>query len=192
MAITYEEFLKLPESNSPIYEAINREVIKMDSPTSRHQFVLGRLTKIFGNFLEGKECQLCEQPFDVFLGEDVVVPDLFVVCNRDKIVKKGCVGSPDLIVEILSPSSTKRDLFIKRDLYQKNKVKEYWVVFPNDGHVIVHILDSDGVYYETEYSEEDTICPSIFPGLSVRLDIVFAERTDRKVIVEYFKTLLDS
>ena len=192
MAYTYEEFLKFPENfNDKRYEAINREVYEMASPSTRHQTVCDNISNIFGNFLKGKHCKLCVQPFDVFLGEDVVVPDLSVVCDRTKITKKGCVGSPDLVVEILSPSTLKKDMTIKTELYRKNKVKEYWMIFPLDGYVVVHVLNALGSYDKTEYSDEDTIYPSMFPEFPVKLRFVFSEEFDRHEVVEYFKMLLD-
>lgn len=174
MAMTYDDFLNLTEWNGDRYEAINRDVYKMPSPSEPHQTVCRNLTEIIGNFLKGKPCRLFIQPFDVFLGDDVVIPDLFVVCDKNKIAKKGCVGVPDLVIEVISPSSSKRDLVTKRELYLKNEVREYWIVFPSDKHVIVHTLNGND-YDEAEYLETDVIYSQVLAGLPLELKFIFDE-----------------
>ena len=184
--MTYEEFLQLKGwDGENRYECINHDVYKMPSPSDKHQVISERLTKLIGNFLEGKECRLFPQPFDVFLEDNVVIPDLCVVCDKSKIVKKGCIGAPDLIIEIISPSSSKRDLVLKKDLYLRSKVKEYWIVYPYEGYVFVHTLDENNEYKEEEYLETDTVYSKILVGLPLKLRFVFDEHITVKEFQDY-------
>jgi Uma2 family endonuclease len=133
-------------------------------------------------------CRIFSAPFDVRLFADrdsdrkddntVVQPDICVVCDRSKIDKRGCKGAPDLIVEILSPSSLKRDTVEKFPLYERAGVREYWLVDPNEPSVNVFILQSDGKYDAgTVYEEEGKDIPvAIFDGLTLQWDDVFDER----------------
>ena len=182
MSVTYEEFIKFSENhNGKYYEAINKEIYEMSSPSARHQIICKRLSTIFDAYLTGKQCQLFIQPFDVFLGDNVVIPDLCVICDKNKITEKGCVGNPDLVIEIVSASTSKRDLISKRDLYLKFGVSEYWIVFPYEGYVLTHILDERGDYTEKEYFDMDAaIYPTIFPEFEINLKFVFGEYTSEE------------
>jgi Uma2 family endonuclease len=104
----------------------------------------------------------------------VVQPDIVVVCDRSKLDDKGCRGSPDLIIEIVSPGTAKKDMKDKRLLYQQMKVKEYWIVHPLDATVLVFTLKNDDQYglYEI-YSAEDDLPVGILDGLSIKLAEVF-------------------
>jgi len=148
------------------------------SPTWKHQGILVGLTKQFAVFLEGKPCNVFVTPFDVRLNADtkddtVVQPDLLIVCDKSKLDAKGCNGAPDMVVEILSPSTLRRDRLIKLNLYQKAGVREYWIVDPESLTVSVHILEN-GKYTVTAYGDEDTAPVSVLEGCEINLTEVFA------------------
>ena len=109
----------------------------------------------------GKTCRVFYAPFDVYLQHEdedapnIVQPDLMVICDRDKITKKGCVGAPDWIIEIVSPSTARRDYLTKLNLYAEYGVEEYWIVNPDRETVTVYHLAQDLV--PEAYTFRDTI-----------------------------------
>lgn len=105
---------------------------------------------------------------------NVVEPDITIVCDNSKLDDKGCKGSPDLIVEILSPSSVKIDRVDKLNKYEKAGIKEYWIVEPEQKLVSVFLLQSNDRYGRPEmYTNDDKIQVSIFPELEIDLKFVF-------------------
>ena len=160
-------------------------------PSLEHQKISGGLFSVFFNYLKGKKCQVFHPPFDVRLPKpdesskktsSTVQPDITIVCDINKLDSRGCKGSPDLIVEILSPSSSKHDTIIKYKLYEQNAVKEYWIVDPV--HQIIDRFSYDEnlkEYKKAEYfSRDDIITPIIFPDLTFNLAEIFSE-----IIEEY-------
>jgi Uma2 family endonuclease len=118
-------------------------------------------------------------PFDVRLKTDtendtVVQPDIVVVCDRAKLDDKGCLGTPDLIVEVVSPSSDKHDRILKFRQYLDAGVREYWIVSPESQSVHVHILEN-GKYVTSVYSDSDMIPSQVLEGCTILLEEVFAE-----------------
>lgn len=150
------------------------------SPTQKHQEVSGQLFRRIGNFLEGKPCKVFSAPFDVRLNADeeddtVCQPDILVVCDSSKLDGKCCKGAPDLIIEVLSPSTARKDRLIKYARYQRAGVREYWLVDIDTKTVDVAIL-KNGIYVRTKiYSDEDILNVSVLGGCAVNLAEVFAE-----------------
>jgi len=147
------------------------------APSPVHQRLSSRLHRQLANFLDGKPCEVFHAPLDVRLNADdeddtVVQPDLVVVCDRSKIDEKGCKGAPDVVIEILSPSTARRDRMVKFQQYQQAGVREYWIVDPDTKTVQVCIL-KDGLYFVTPYA--DTAPVTVLPGCSINLQEVFAE-----------------
>ena len=104
----------------------------------------------------------------------IVVPDLLVVCDRSKLNGKICDGAPDLIVEIVSPSSERHDGFRKFNLYLQAGVKEYWIVYPADNAIMVCTLKENEYVAKTyTYPEFDSAPMNILPGLEIDLRLVF-------------------
>ena len=147
-----------------------------------------RLSQRLANFLEGKTCQVFAAPFGVrlFPKEDkaddtVVEPDIVVICDPSKIDERGCNGAPDLVIEILSPSSRRKDRSLKRELYQMAKVCEYWIVSPEDCEIEVHLFENNSIkLYGINESEtpDDTKLPEIVPvfvlaGLEIDVNDIF-------------------
>ena len=131
---TYAEYAKWPEAVR--CELIDGIIYMMSSPTEWHQDMVMELAVQLNIFLKGKKCKIIISPFDVRLfpktdnsDSNVVIPDIIVVCDRQKISDgKSCRGAPDFIIEILSPSTKKRDLVAKKSLYAKAGVKECWFI----------------------------------------------------------------
>lgn len=167
-------------------EIINGEAFMMAPPSSVHQEIVAELTRQFGNYLEGKRCKVYPAPFGVRLferdgesPEDVdtmVEPDLSIVCDRNKIDKHGCKGAPDLVVEVLSPSSLRHDRLVKLGLYQRAGVREYWIVDPEYKSVQVFIQDGgSSLRISEEYGREDVARVNVLEGCFIDLGKVFPE-----------------
>ena len=174
-------------------ELLNGKIVAMASAAPIHAQIALNIAMIFNNYLKGKRCKVLPA-VDVHLGEkDVPVPDISVVCNKDIIKANGVHGAPDLIVEILSPSTAKNDKTYKKRLYQHSGVKEYWIVDPKARSIEVYLLqednfDSDKMYalYENEdfgrITEErkaelliKEFKSSLFDDLIIRLDDIFED-----------------
>jgi len=149
------------------------------APLVSHQSVIGNLHGQLFNFLKGKPCKVFLSPFDVRLNFDtdddtVVQPDLLVVCDRSKLDKRGCNGAPDMLVEVLSPSSTRRDIVLKFNTYLRAGVREYWIVDPDAKTVSIHLL-KDGEYIVRAYTDTDTAPVHVLEGCTISLSDVFEE-----------------
>jgi len=175
---TYADYLEWegPER----YQLINGEVFQMASPTVSHQGVLMELSLQFGNWLRGKPCQVFAAPLDVRLfpkkdksDNTVVQPDLLVVCDKNKLSKGSVDGAPDLVIEIVSPSNTHSEIFLKFQYYLKAGVREYWVIDPEKKKVQVNIYDN-GHYLSTTYGKSDHIAVTVLPGLNIALEDLWA------------------
>src|SRR5690554_1200739 len=134
-------------------EIIEGKLFKMTAAPNRiHQKVVAKLFYLLYGFLEGKPCEVYTAPFDVRLpktttnNEDiytVVQPDICVICDKSKLDEAGCIGAPDLIVEILSPGDNKKELKNKYEVYQESGVKEYWVIHPSEQTLLIYSLKND-------------------------------------------------
>ena len=145
------------------------------APNLQHQAISGNLNWELRAFLKPKaQCQIFYAPVDVYLADDTVVqPDIIVVCDPGKLEKKGCVGAPDLVVEILSPSTAKTDWKDKYALYEETAVREYWIVNPDDKLLHVFRL-TDGTFALTgTYGDDDTVTIGIFEDITIDLKRVF-------------------
>jgi len=153
------------------------------APSRRHQQISGELFRQFANFLLGKPCDVYDAPFDVRLPENdeetsdiltVVQPDISVICAPEKLDDAGCIGAPDLIVEILSPSTARKDHKEKFCRYERAGVKEYWLVDPLANTVTVFKLGADKRYGRPDvYGDDEKIVVGIFPDLEIELALVF-------------------
>jgi Uma2 family endonuclease len=176
---TYADVLEWDESVRA--EIINGEIFMMAPPSTAHQDISREIFMQLCNFLKGKTCRAYAAPFGVRLfpkknlsDDTLVEPDIVVVCDKSKIDKRGCDGAPDMIVEILSPSSVRHDQMVKFRLYQKAGVKEYWIVNGENRVLYVHTL-LDGNYVTTVYDESDDVPVSVLPGCVIPLKEVFEQ-----------------
>ncbi|STY90887.1 Uma2 family endonuclease [Moraxella bovis] len=163
-------------------ELIKGKIIAMSlSPTRFHQDIAWNLSRVLGDYFDKQPCWVYFTPFDVRLTGDspeiktVVQPDLCVVCDLSKLDDKGCVGAPDLVVEILSPSNSKKEMSIKFDLYQEAGVREYWIVDSKARTILIYVLKDGSYVGERLYVQgENQVAHSvIFDGLAFNVDKVF-------------------
>jgi Uma2 family endonuclease len=156
------------------------------APVRRHQGILMRVSLLVGNFLAGKSCQVYFAPFDVRLPDlssqddsdvlTVVQPDLVVICDEKKLDDRGCRGAPDLVVEILSPSTSRKDIGVKFSLYERHGVREYWIIHPAEESLMVFTLGVDGKYGRPQgYGRGDLAASTVLEGLELNLEEVFGE-----------------
>ena len=156
------------------------------APSSKHQEISFNLSGIFRSFILKKKCKGFAAPSDVRFPKNrksladkqvytVLQPDLYIVCDLSKIDANGCLGAPDMIIEIISPKNPKRDLKDKFEIYQDHGVREYWIVNPNDENVTVFVLDDKSKFqFVGMYAEDDKIPVNIFNGdLKIDLTEVF-------------------
>ena len=147
------------------------------APTSKHQEISSNLHFSLAYFLQKKPCKVVAAPFDVYLpaikgdGQTVVQPDLCVICDTSKIKKQGCVGPPDLVIEILSLGNSRKEVSTKFQIYEQAGVREYWVVFPYEQVIQQYILQ-DGKF-QTMPVAEITIKSVVLEGLEVDIDTIF-------------------
>lgn len=144
------------------------------SPIYRHQRVATNLTRELGIHFKGHRCQLIGAPMDVvFSEEDVVQPDLMVVCSAGQIKRTHIEGAPALVVEILSDASASRDRLEKLNLYARAGVKEYWIVTPHPSLVEVLWLEGGRYVVHKVFGKDDTLTSPTFPEMRIALADVF-------------------
>lgn len=154
------------------------------APNRIHQRVSLKLSVKLYQFLEGKTCQVYEAPFDVRFPKDskedhrifdVVQPDICVVCDPSILDQRGCIGSPDLIVEILSPGNSKLELKQKFDLYESREVKEYWIIQPEHQTMTIYTWEN-GTYLPSRlFTTGDVIESQVVEGFKLDLEEFFSD-----------------
>ena len=161
-------------------ELLRGHIAKMSpAPSTRHQMISRQLFQELSGLLKKKKYQIFYAPFDVYLpsleGDTVVQPDICIITDTSKIRKHGCVGSPDLVIEILSPGNSRREMKDKFELYEQSGVKEYWVVFPSEQVLQIYSL-KDGKYFsQRPYVKGDTVSSDVLDGLNINLDEIFED-----------------
>ncbi|MDR1559618.1 MAG: Uma2 family endonuclease [Clostridiales bacterium] len=174
------------------YEKIDGKIYLMARPSLNHVTISANIWKIFSRFLAGKVCKAYIEP-DVFLDDDNnFVPDVIIVCDKSKRKGKGIYGAPDLVAEVLSPSTAKIDLADKKAAYEKHGVKEYWIIDPVSKAISVYhleagLLNLNNVYFHKTEEEKESLpdddlkslAPefnvSFFDDLAVKLEEIFEE-----------------
>jgi Uma2 family endonuclease len=162
-------------------ELIKGFILKMSpAPSTVHQTVVNNLTGILYINFRQKPCRVFQAPFDVRLSipsakkdTTVVQPDLCIICDENKLDSSGCNGTPDLMVEIISPNNSKHDVHTKFNLYQEAGVKEYWIVEPNDKIIFVYTLINHEFIGLKPQVEGENIKSPLFPELEIALEDVF-------------------
>ena len=174
--LTYQDYANLEGDER--YELLDGELILVASPNRDHQTVSLRLASRMLSFVDENGLGwVFEAPFDVlFTDTDVVQPDImFISREREHILTRANVqGAPDLIVEILSPSSSTRDWRAKRELYAAHGVREYWIIDPTNRIVSVMLLQDGVLQIEQTRTEDDTATSTVLEGFNVNLDSIFA------------------
>jgi Uma2 family endonuclease len=183
---TYGDYCSWPDDVR--YELIDGVAYAMGpAPVRRHQGILGEVFRQVANILEGSPCRPYIAPFDVRLPkadeidnhvDTVVQPDLVVICDRAKLDDKGCRGAPDWVVEVLSPSTAGHDQILKRALYQRVGVREYWLVHPADRIVTIYTL-KEGTYGVPDVRElVGTSAVGVLPEIVIDWERVVRELDD--------------
>jgi Uma2 family endonuclease len=174
---TYADFLEWDESER--YEIIDGLAVKMPAPFTPHQRVLVEMLYQIRHFLRGRTAEVFVAPYSVRLcpakdlsDDTVLEPDIIVICDPSKIDYRGCNGAPDMVVEILSPSTAHYDRGVKLRKYREAGVKEYWIADPDTKSLTKHILET-GVYAITEYGSAAKVPVSVLPGCIINLLDVF-------------------
>lgn len=181
---TYADYLQW--SDDERWELIDGTAYNMSpAPRPRHQRIVMNMAGAMWRCLgPGMPCEVFPAPFDVRFpatgeaGDDetdtVVQPDISVICDRGKIDERGCVGPPDLVVEVLSEETGGRDEGTKFKLYEKHAVREYWIVNPWDETVRLYALNDEGRYqFPIFVARSQTVDSTVIKGLSVNLNDVF-------------------
>ena len=175
---TYEDYLKLPEEPGYRYEVLNGFLVKEPTPSVRHQRVSRELEfqlKLFFDEFDPKG-EIFDAPLDVTLGDrNVVQPDiLFVSSKRREIMRKESIDGPcDLVVEILSPSSHRKDRLKKMEIYRKAGIPHYWIVDPDEKILEAYQLEGENYFLAFTGGPEDEFTHPAFPGLKLDLGKVF-------------------
>jgi len=164
-------------------ELIKGKIFKMSpAPNPYHQELAGDIHTLLNVFLRKKTCKVYIAPFDVRLprksqdDKDIITvlqPDICVICDRSKIDKKGCVGAPDIVVEVLSPGNNAKELKNKYEMYEEAGVKEYWIVSPQNQSFLIHILEDGKFRLSPLKTSGDIITSSILPGFSLDIAELF-------------------
>ncbi|MCE2961945.1 MAG: Uma2 family endonuclease [Chitinophagales bacterium] len=154
------------------------------APSTTHQRILLILTRIFDAYFINHSCSLFFAPVDVRLLNkkqstkdkdiyNVVQPDLIVVCDEDKIDERGCLGAPDLVVEILSPGNSNKEMNIKYELYEEAGVKEYWMIHPTERQLLIYVLENGIFIGKKPIIESENAISYLFPKLKFPLKKLF-------------------
>lgn len=166
-------------------ELIRGKVFNLSSsPGTMHQLILGEIFVQISNHLRHTISKVFLSPFDVRLNStkendyskihNVVQPDICVICNPEKIDSKGCIGAPDLIVEVLSPGNTDKEMKEKFEIYEENGVKEYWLVEPDHHIVLVYKLNEDGKFIGLKpFTESEILTSEVVEGFEVLVKDIF-------------------
>ena len=182
--INYGDYQEWPDHER--WELIDGIAYDMSpAPSRTHQKILGELHRQISTYLLDKTCDVYMAPFDVRFPEQdekeeeiktVLQPDISVICDPAKLDEKGCLGSPDLIIEIVSPATVQKDMREKLFIYEKFGVKEYWIIHPVDQILMVFKLLPGNKYGRPEiFSPLDQVKVGIFPDLTINLSTVFKD-----------------
>jgi Uma2 family endonuclease len=167
-------------------ELFRGRIFKMAAPNTLHQMVSMKITNELYNYLKGKSCQVFSAPFDIRLPiknkkkdneiTTVVQPDVCIVCDSSKVDERGVCGAPDLVIEVLSPGNSKKEVRDKYELYEEAGVKEYWIVSPTEQNLVVFLLTQEGKFGNGKmYTNGDKLETAVVPGFSIDVTEIFTK-----------------
>lgn len=178
---TYADYLKWTFEER--LELINGKLFKMSpAPSRMHQKLSWEIARGLSGYLNGKSCEAYAAPFDVRLprksknDQDIVTvvqPDICVICDPSKLDDKGCLGAPDIVIEILSPGNNQKELKNKYDVYEEAGVREYWLVVPAEKAFWQYILQDGRFVSQRPMTEEDVVTTPVLPGFELNLNELF-------------------
>ena len=164
-------------------ELIKGKIFKMSpAPNPYHQVLAGDIHTLLNVFLRKKPCRPFMAPFDVRLVRkstidadvvNVLQPDICVVCDPKKIDRRGCIGAPDIVVEVLSPGNSVKELKYKYEVYEEAGVKEYWVVSPQNQTFLIYVLIDDKFQQLPIKTPGDIVTSSVLTGFTIDLTDLF-------------------
>jgi len=177
---TYADYLTWPDENR--CEIISGQIYSMSpAPGTAHQETLSKLMYHIMDYLKNGPCKVFAAPFDVRLAEaketgdccsNVVQPDISVICDHNKLDEKGCIGAPDWVIEILSPSTSSKDQVKKRYLYEKHGVKEFWLIHPIERTATLYFRKGSSFSLQGIYDDTAILMSKEFKGFSVSLKAI--------------------
>lgn len=181
--VSYEEFMQVYEKSTLRMEFINGEIHLLASPDLGHQEILGRLYLIFNKCFQGKPCRVYFAPFDVHFRKreikepDVMQPDLLVACDlANNVTDKGrYMGTPSLVLEILSDGTRSKDMIDKLNTYRLSGVREYWIVDPRQETIMVYNFENCEIDWYRTFEKGDTVQSIAFAGLTAEISGLFRE-----------------
>lgn len=167
-------------------ELIKGRIFQMAAPSRMHQGIVSNLNFELRNFFINHRCKVYPAPFDVRLQRidkassemitTVVQPDICVICDKSKLDDRGCLGAPDLVVEILSPGNTKKEMRQKYEVYEENGVLEYWLINPTDKNIFIYRLNSEGKFIGVQpLTDDDFLTTPIFEGMNIPVQNIFED-----------------
>ncbi|HEX7902877.1 MAG TPA: Uma2 family endonuclease [Chitinophagaceae bacterium] len=167
-------------------ELFRGKIFKLSAPNTKHQAISRNLSGEIFNLLKKGKCKFFTAPFDVRLPvqnkkkdaeiNTVVQPDICIICDPSKIDARGCCGAPDLVVEILSPGNSKKEVKLKFALYEEAGVREYWIVYPEEESIAVFLLKDNNKYDGALlYAGDEIIVSNSVPGFSINLADIFTK-----------------
>lgn len=167
---TSEDYWNLPDNQRA--ELIGGQLYDMAPPSRIHQELVQQLSRIIGNYiaLQGGSCKLYPAPFAVNLNTDdktYVEPDISVICDRNKLTDRGCDGAPDLVIEVVSPSSRRMDYSTKNTLYSDAGVREYWIVDPAKCRTTIYRYEEDAAPFIVPFDQ--AVVGGIYGDLNVTI-----------------------
>ncbi len=170
-------------------ELIKGKIIPISAPSRRYQSISREVNGLFYNYFKKNPCEFYAAPFDVRLLDKrksakankgvftVVQPDICVICDESKLDDKGCLGAPDLIIAFLSPGNSAKEMRTKKQLYEENEVREYWIIDPEHEMVFQFYLTEAAVYSPAGiYINVDELKSAIFPDLNIDLQEIFKQK----------------
>jgi prevent-host-death family protein len=181
--VSYEEFMEIYEKSTLRMEFINGEIYILASPTIGHQEILGRMHITFDEYFKGNKCRVFLAPFDVhfkkkdFKEPDVMQPDILVACDlEDNVTEKGrYMGTPTLVVEILSDSTRNKDMIDKLNTYRLSGVKEYWIIDEKQENIMIYSFNDFEIDKYKTFEKGDVAQSLVFNGLSADIENLFNE-----------------
>lgn len=171
--LTWEDYRGYPDDER--WEIIDGVAYNMSAaPATRHQKIVGRLNRYFEEFFEDRECEPYVSPTDVKLSDnDIVQPDLLVICKPNQDKESHIEGAPRLVIEVLSPTSVHHDRIRKLSLYARSGVREVWLITPFPSAVEIFVLDGARYRLEAVFEKQDELASPTFPELTIDLEAVF-------------------
>jgi prevent-host-death family protein len=181
--VSYEEFMEINEKSTLRMEFINGEIHLLGSPSLGHQEILARLHLTFNEYFKGGKCRVFFAPFDVHFRKkdqkvpDVMQPDLLVACDLEgNVTAKGSyLGTPTLVIEILSDSTRSKDMITKLDTYRLSGVGEYWIIEPKQESIMIYVFTDHEIDRVKTYEKGAVARSVVFDGLSANVDALFNE-----------------